>query len=278
MWKTSGKKEKGTDGKKRGRFIYIALIVVGLLLVISASIDMVTTQLEYSNARKEYEDMAKLKPVVRTNTPPVQAPAPASQDNTTAPSAPADEQTTPAFEIAEEKGVQDSIEGLLEINPDFIGWISIDGVIEYPVVQGRDNNRYLGVTFSGRRNGSGSIFMDCRNSKGFQDTVCILYGHNMRDGSMFAPLNQYHDKSFLADNKYIKIITREEEILTYRIFDARYTDAWDSVYSLGFKDAKSAAKTFRNAPEDANNFLLLSTCTNSTNNDDRLLVYAELVK
>jgi hypothetical protein len=232
---------------------------------------------------------------------------------------------------------------LSELNPDYIGWITIEGVIDYPIVLGKDNEHYLNITFSGRRNSAGTIFMDCRNKPGFEDTVCILYGHNMRDGSMFAPLKKYLNPAFLAANSTITVVTPEGKTLIYRIFAAELTDIWNSAYKLGNTDAQKApaeesgsidarevptevtgsidvraaskdtsgsidaqkAPTEENGTADiyeesmevsdntdaqetpaefdsANyitcNYLLLSTCTTSTNKDDRLLIHAQLVQ
>lgn len=126
----------------------------------------------------------------------------------------------------------DPITGLTELNPDYIGWITINGVIDYPVVLGNDNSRYLNTTFTGRRNFSGTIFMDYRNTSGFQSDVCILYGHNMRDGSMFAALKKYLDPKFLSANSGIAVMTSKGEALTYKIFATKQTDVWDKAYTL----------------------------------------------
>jgi len=169
--------------------------------------------------------------------------------------------------------------GLLEINSDFVGWIRVPGTsVDYPIVRGADNAVYLYTTFGGEQNPAGAIFMDYRARDGFGTPVTILYGHNMRNGTMFASLHQYKDPDFLARYPEITIMTVDGTLHTYRIFDVRYTDAWDAVYRLDFKDIDQAEAFF--APwgmADASHVLVLSTCVDGAGRDARLLVSAQLV-
>lgn len=86
---------------------------------------------------------------------------------------------------------------LEKINPDVVAWLTTKGTeIDYPVVLGTDNDYYLRHLFTGERNKLGSIFMDYRNDGDFSDRNTILYGHNMKDGSMFSSLTKYKDQSY----------------------------------------------------------------------------------
>lgn len=86
---------------------------------------------------------------------------------------------------------------LEKINPDVVAWITAeDTEIDYPVVLGTDNDYYLRHLFTGERNKLGAIFMDYRNHGDFSDKNTILYGHNMKDGSMFSSLTKYKDQSY----------------------------------------------------------------------------------
>ena len=77
-------------------------------------------------------------------------------------------------------------ESLKAINPDIIAWLQIEGTqISYPVMKGTDNDYYLHHTFEKNYNSAGSIFIEYTNSSDFQDCNTIIYGHNMRNGSMF---------------------------------------------------------------------------------------------
>jgi len=160
------------------------------------------------------------------------------------------------------------------INPDYVGWISIPGTrINYPIVQGQDNDKYLHTTFSGQFLPAGAIFMDYRVTDRFDAHTTMIYGHNMRDGSMFAGLNAYLDSAFIRQNPEVIITTPDGEVLTYQIFFARKVYARDPVYTLDFKRPETA-QYFQNAPEGATQFLLLSTCTDDGNDDARTMVYA----
>ena len=80
-------------------------------------------------------------------------------------------------------------DGLSQINPDIVGWLYIPGAdISYPVVQAGDNDYYLDRMFDGTRNSAGSIFLDAYCASDFSDRHSIIYGHHMRDLSMFARL------------------------------------------------------------------------------------------
>jgi sortase B len=119
--------------------------------------------------------------------------------------------------------------------------------------------------FNGAPNPAGAIFMDYRCDDGFNAPVCLIYGHNMRDGSMFSPLTDYLKQNFLEAHPEIIIFTANGETLIYRIAEVRRTDAWDDVYSLDFNDIP-----------DADRLLILSTCLDNADRSSRLLVFAVL--
>lgn len=96
---------------------------------------------------------------------------------------------------------------LLEINPDSIGWIEIPGTgISLPVVQGKDNQEYLHTDFKGEEQKAGTLFLDYRNKFGTEDDSdnLIIYGHNMKDQSMFGKLqNYYYNSSYYGEHPLI---------------------------------------------------------------------------
>ena len=133
-------------------------------------------------------------------------------------------------------------DALRAINPDVVGWIVVpDTPISYPIVRGQDNAHYLRHTFSGERNASGAIFMDYRNSADFSDNQIILHGHNMRDGSMFAPLHGWTGDYF--------IIHTPDGIMVFEVFDRRMVSATDEIYQL-------------HDMENGEQIVTLSTCVN----------------
>lgn len=117
-------------------------------------------------------------------------------------------------------------------NPDVVGWIYIESIdISYPVLQGGDNEYYLTHTWDHKDIFSASIFMDYRNYPDFEDYNTVIYGHNMKDGSMFHKIQYCMEKSYYEKSPYIWILTPGED-LKYEIF-SEYDTRYDSdTYTL----------------------------------------------
>lgn len=127
----------------------------------------------------------------------------------------------------EETDIEDraeiDFEGLRSMNPDCIAWIyGCDGEIDYPVVHSKDDIYYLTHTISGEVNKAGSIFADQYEEEPFQEFQTILYGHNMKNGSMFHPLMNYRNPEYWENHRTIMIYL-EGEKKEYRIFAAYYS-------------------------------------------------------
>ena len=85
---------------------------------------------------------------------------------------------------------------------DVVGWLTIPGTqIDYPFAQSNDNDYYLHMDLDQNRSAAGTIFMDYRNSKDFSYFNTIIFGHNMRNGSMFGTLQDFNDRDFFDNNK-----------------------------------------------------------------------------
>lgn len=107
---------------------------------------------------------------------------------------------------------------LKKMNPDIAAWIYIEKLgISYPVVQGSDNEYYLEHTFYREENKCGSIFIEAGNQKDFSDWNTFVYGHNMKDKSMFARLNEYQEEKTFQENPEFYIYT-SEGTKRYQIF------------------------------------------------------------
>lgn len=163
-------------------------------------------------------------------------------------------------------------EGLQAINKDVIGWLRIDGTdINYPIVQGEDNDYYLKYTFERTANSAGAIFMNSSNSRDFQDLNTIIYGHNMKNGSMFGSLAKHFKNGESVPGKYIWICTPEKQY-RYRIFSSHVVDAAGEAYTLfSVPDEAFAAYVAKMKAQSLVDFgtevsgedrvLTLSTCT-----------------
>ncbi len=176
--------------------------------------------LEYRSAEMEYSEIAQQMNSVNTQTvPPVCTPA-----NTAVPiltALPTTPVMTPVVYYSQE------MRSLITKNKDTVGYVEIDGTaIQYPVVRGKDNTYYENHTFLKKKNASGAIFMDSKNAADLSDFNLVLYGHNMKDGSMFHELLQYRKKAFTGKHRNI-ILKGLYEKKTFYVFSA-YTCSQDT--------------------------------------------------
>ncbi|MCL2565761.1 MAG: class B sortase [Defluviitaleaceae bacterium] len=173
-------------------------------------------------------------------------------------------------------------------NPDIVAYIYIDGTnINNVVVQGPDNSRYLYVDAFGNSNANGAIFMDYRNNIDFSDPNTVIYGHNMRNGTMFHNLRYYMDRSFLDAHPHIKIIT-DDNVMIYEVFSVFSTriDFYYIQVEFGSQEEfgelvdeiirRSVHNVGITASAD-DNILVLSTCTNAEI-DTRYVVVGRLAQ
>lgn len=167
-------------------------------------------------------------------------------------------------------------EGLLKENKDYIGWIYVPQTdVSYPVVQGKNNDEYLHANFRKEYNYAGTIFMDSACEKGILNHHGILYGHNMRDGSMFAQLKSWTDAEFAKEHPVFWFITPKYKLL-YMTFSSFVSNPLDedafAVQGIDFKTNKEWLKILENLKKksaietkyepNARDFTLtLSTCT-----------------
>ena len=113
-----------------------------------------------------------------------------------------------------------------DVNPDIYAWIYVSGTkVDYPILQNSSNNEYyLTHDSEGKKAACGSIFTEDYNNKDFNDNHTVIYGHNMKNGTMFKSLRNYDKQDFFIENKYIYIYTAEDTRV-YEIFGAyEYTD------------------------------------------------------
>ncbi|MFR3924329.1 MAG: class B sortase [Collinsella sp.] len=98
-------------------------------------------------------------------------------------------------------GVNDCarLQELMAKNPDVVGWVTIDGTnIDYPFVQGKDNQEYLNKNVLGESAVSGAVFLDTRNSRAMTDSYNLLYAHHMDNGAMFGDVDRFLDRASLT--------------------------------------------------------------------------------
>lgn len=132
---------------------------------------------------------------------------------------------------------------LKKVNPDVQGWLYQKGtVINYPVVQGTDNDTYLHTRFDKQWSGGGTLFVDYRMEKGFKGFNSIIYGHHMKDGSMFRSLRGYtKEEGYYDKHKTLELATPHGNyhLVVFSAFITKATD--ENTYKMTYDEAEKQA-------------------------------------
>ena len=179
----SGAHGSPTEPKRRRRSVIpILLIIIGIGLIVAAAAIFINAQIGYKQASDSYQKIEKqyIKEKDSSGVPTI------------------------------------DFNALAQTNPDIVGWIYAPGTnINYPVVQTKDNKKYLNTLFDGTANASGAIFLDCDDtSPGLVDQQTTIYGHHMNDGSMFNVISDTTDQSKFDSIECVYYITRDA---TYKL-------------------------------------------------------------
>lgn len=178
-------------------------------------------------------------------------------------------------------------ESLWKINPNTIAWIYLkDSEINYPIVKAADNDKYLKVKFDGEYGGSGTLFTDCATEDPFDQFNTIVYGHHMKDGSMFAGLRKFKDVEYEKKHNRFELITPEHkyhlDVIAFCNERSDSTLYQPNVHSLAnaadyVNLIKNKAMYTTDVEFDENDKLvMLSTCAYEFNGA-RYIVYGKLV-
>ena len=222
------------------------LIFFCLLLSAAVVLSGVKIHSELKERQKEKKDFASVAEIAEL--PMTEAPAESVTDA----------ETKPGAEPTEQPVAGHNIQALIAENADCIGWLSIDGTnISYPVMYTpSEPQKYLRRNFYGEYSQSGVPFLDGRCD--LQSTNLIIYGHNMKNGTMFSDLKKYVNREFLNTHRTVKFETTDG-VQTFIVTEALKTNTSDAWYD-------------RIAAEDGRQ-LILSTCYGS-GKDGRLLIIA----
>lgn len=175
---------------------------------------------------------------------------------------------------------------LRAVNPHVLGWILIpQSNVNYPLLQGEDNDYYLQHTWDHKSNSVGAIFLEHQNSPDLTDYNTIVYGHNMLDGSMFAQLHLYTSEDYRRSHPYIYIAS-DAGVYRYEVFAAYRADVDSVVYGLSFQQEQTKAAFVMHAlehsaidtgiiPDSTDRILTLSTCSGA-GYSNRWVVHARL--
>lgn len=244
----------------------ILLAIVFLILAIISGWQLGCILYEYWQGEQAYNDLTQY---ISTPTPPAESLPP---EATAAP----DDTVWPTVDF----------DALKAINSDVVGWIYLEDThINYPIVKGTNNEYYLNKLYDRTGNGSGSIFMDYRNSGDFTDPNNIIYGHRMNNGTMFADISKYSNREFFETHPYILIMTPEANY-KLEVFSAYIANTTYSSWDLTF-DGNDVYLNWLNSVADRSYFdtgveltaedrtVTLSTCTYEFE-DARFIVHGVL--
>ena len=179
-------------------------------------------------------------------------------------------------------------EQLACINSDYQFWLYGAGTpIDYPVVQCGNNSYYMDRMFNRRANKAGTLFVDYRNLPDFADPNTLIYGHHMRDSSMFHSLTDYESRGFFEAHPWM-VVVRADEILLIEVFAGYVTDGRDHCYDIALSDEDDMREFVAAAREKSNfdahveidcardHLVTLSTCAYNFENA-RYVVIGRLV-
>ncbi|HLR09386.1 MAG TPA: class B sortase [Bacillota bacterium] len=179
---------------------------------------------------------------------------------------------------------------LLDQNPDVVGWIAIDDTnIDYPIVQSQNNTDYLTQDFNKNESSAGSIFMDFRNHIESLGRNTIIYGHRMKDGSMFKHLTKFLDRDFFTNHRTFDFDT------LYDSYNAEIFAVYNTTTDFNYiqtdfdsdEDFEQLLADIRNESlyetdvdvDTDDQIITLSTCDYELDEDEgRLVVQAKLTK
>ena len=185
--------------RRRSRRIRTVVFVVALTVFLVSAYQLLSIYLEYKRGSDEYDSLAQQAEEILASAEAEESGSAEAGGDTAGP-------------------WTDFYNAMVAQNEDYVGWITIeDTKIDYPIVQFSDNSYYLNHTFEGQENSSGTLFIDCGITEGMEGKNVIVYGHNMKNGSMFANLTKYRNLDFYKQNPTLEFSTLYKSS-TYKVF------------------------------------------------------------
>lgn len=190
-------------------------------------------------------------------------------------------------DVLKYKPTLESPQVLRELSENAVAWLTVDNTkIDYPVMQGKDNDEYINKDPFGEFSLSGSIFLDSRNKNDFTDPYSIVYGHHMEYGTMFGALDDFIKPEYFNSHTTGTLITVNGGNYQIRFFACAkalandklvFETAKDNNEAL-LKELKNKAIIFKDGQADKNSHIIaLSTCQ-SADNIERLILFGVLEK
>lgn len=276
--KFDGKRNNSEDDKaieKKKNIFLILCIIFGCLLMILGFVMSIQTMMDYKKSDNLYEQTQGEYVSVNRDIVIVDDSADGSNND----------ETNEDARFYWYDLIDVNITQLKDKNSDIIGWLWFENEdISYPILHAEDNDKYLHTAYDGSSARAGSIFMDCYNNENFLDSHTIIYGHNMKNGSMFGKLKNYRQEDYYDSHQYFQVIT-ENRSMRYQIFAYEDVSEDSFIYQVPFDKNKefgdflhqiqkiSMHKTDLNITME-DNVVTLSTCSSTGR---RFVVNAVLV-
>ena len=285
-------KDAGGNRARIWKIASMAFLVAAIVCTVVAC----AGKAKQEEAEEQYESLAEqTTKVVLEETP---EPSVESSEGSEASEEEPEEEVDP-LKALEDMGIpvpekQVDFDNLHEtVNKDIYAWIYIpDTAVDYPILQHpTDNTYYLNYNLDGSRGYPGCIYTEDYNAKDFTDPVTVVYGHNMKDGSMFAGLHKYADSEYMESQPYVYIYT-PDSLLVYEIFTAHETTDEHILYAHNWFEEKSVLEDYIKDISDArimgsvlrgdvevdgdDSIITLSTCI-STKPNNRFVVQGVLL-
>lgn len=211
------------DKPKRAFTARNVIMLILLVIMVVSGIGVIREQIESRRQREEQERLAQL-----------------AQQTTEAVTEEAEAEPETEPEETEAPYVSPiDFEALWAENSDVVGWITIpDTKIDYPILYTDNNETYLHTDFNGKDSVYGAIYLDCDSEPDFSGWNNPIYGHHMKDGSMFKDVVKFKDEEFFKEHQYFEIYTPERTI-HLKAISCYYTGSDGIVRKTKFKDQES---------------------------------------
>lgn len=274
---TPEEEEAQRKKKKRARICNRLLLIAGILMIGYAAYSIGTLLWNYHLSNSEYDEIVNDYVIVNDGD--------ATESADELDSAVTDNTASDTSQKIWYEQISVDLDGLQAKYPDIAAWLYQEGgtAISYPIMYSEEDNYYLHKTYKGTYAYAGSIFMETLNNRDFNDSHTIIYGHNMRNGSMFGTLKYLRKDGYMEEHGYFDIFLNDE-IRRYQVFayEVVLTDSWVYQVPFGVTDAftdyintiysKSEVDTGVEVTNE-DKIITLSTCYGS-NTDKRFVVHA----
>lgn len=249
----SSKKKSKNSTKKMWTVIYILLVIACFLCIALMAVYLMDKKKQAQDAQEKYEEI--VEQVVEP------------------------EPTEPVVPEEEEKAeLPIDFAALQEINPEIYAWLRIpDTNVDYPILQREDEDQsfYLTHDMYGEAQKAGSIYTENYNSKDFHDPNTIIYGHNMKDGSMFHNLRYFAEQEFFDEHEEMYIYM-PGKVLRYQIFASYEFDDRHLLGSYNFEDEEVFADYIEEITNPRSMYMMLREDCELTV-DDRIVTLSTCV-